>query len=171
MRVRARIQRVREFRTIKEAKDCLAERIATEAERGGVPLSDVERKMLYFSETGWTLPDTRVVSQQCDRDCVADEYEQKIARLVRNIEAWNHAQNPETGEVWEDVVLKLSEGDHYLSVLITSAREDRTAPPGFIPALSAPTVRPPHDRLKLWLTAFAVVFGILVSLYIWISGR
>ena len=37
------------FRTIREAKDYLAERIAEEADCNGTPLTDVERKMLYFT--------------------------------------------------------------------------------------------------------------------------
>ena len=149
-----------EFGTIKDAKDFLAERIAAEAKRAGEPLSEVERKMLYFSETDWTLPDMRAVSAEFDRDCDEDEYEQKIAGLVRTIESRNHAHNPAEEEAWDDAVVKLNEGDHYLSVLITLAREAATAGHGFIPTLGAPTLRPAHDRLRLWLTAFAVAIVI-----------
>ena len=42
---------MREFHTDKEALDYLSERIARgEAVREGSPLSEIERKMLYFSE-------------------------------------------------------------------------------------------------------------------------
>jgi hypothetical protein len=34
-----------------EAKEFLISRIVTEAQRENVPLSEIERKMLYFSET------------------------------------------------------------------------------------------------------------------------
>lgn len=55
------------FRTAKEAKDYIAERIAAEAARESVPLSEVERKMLYWSETDWTLPDMKQVGASCLR--------------------------------------------------------------------------------------------------------
>ena len=155
------------FGTIKEAKDFLADRIATEAQREGVSLSDVERKMLYFSETDWTLPDMAAVSAEFDRQYDQDEYEHKIAGLARKIEARNHAENPDEESEWDDAVLKLSEGDNYLSVLITIVREAPVVRHGFIPTLEPPAVRPPRDRLKLWLTAFGIVIGtlVLISLY------
>jgi hypothetical protein len=149
-----------QFTTIKEAKDLLAGIIAAEAKREGVPLSELEFKMLYFSETDWTLPDMAAVSAEFDRDCDANEYEQKIARLVQKIEARNLAQNPAEEEAWDEALLTLSEGDHYLSVMITTVREAHTVRHAFIPTLDPPTVRPPHDRLMLWVTAFAVVIGL-----------
>jgi negative regulator of replication initiation len=91
---------VKEFRTIREAKDFLAQRIACEAQNEGMPLSEVERKMLYFSETDWTLPDMAEVSAAFDRDCDENEYEQKIAGLVRKIEARNDSENPDEEEAW-----------------------------------------------------------------------
>jgi hypothetical protein len=163
------------FGTIKDAKHFLAERIAAEAKREENPLSEVERKMLYFSETNWTLPDMQAVSEEFDRDCDEDVYERRIAELIRRIEARNHAENPAQEEAWDDAALKLSEGDHYLSVLISmAAKSERSAVGhGFIPTLDAPASRPPHDRVKLWVTAFAVaVVGFTAMvLYAWISGR
>ena len=164
---------MKEFRTIKEAKDFLAERIASEAEHEGVPLSEVERKMLYFSETDWTLPDIRTVSAEFEQDYDENKYEQKIAGLVRKIEARNHAEKPGEGEAWDEALLKLSEGDHYLTVLTTMVGEVPTVRHGFIPTLDAPAVRPPHDGLKLWVTAFAVVIGVfaVIILYTRIFGH
>lgn len=45
-------------------------------------MSEVERKMLYFTESGWTLPDVMKVSEAFDREYDRDDCEQKIARLV-----------------------------------------------------------------------------------------
>lgn len=81
------------FSTIKEAKDYLAGKIAAEAEREGAPLSEIERKMLYFSETDWTLPDMSSVSADFDREYDQDEYEQKIAGLARKVEERNRAHS------------------------------------------------------------------------------
>ena len=56
------------FRTQREAKEYLAERIVSEAVREGVPLSEIERKMLYFSETDWTLPNILEINAEFERD-------------------------------------------------------------------------------------------------------
>jgi hypothetical protein len=44
------------FGNAREAKEFLISRIAEQAQRAGEPLSEIERKELYFSESGWTLP-------------------------------------------------------------------------------------------------------------------
>lgn len=156
-----------EFKTIKDAKDFLAERISSEGDREGSPLTEVERKMLYFSDKDWTLPDMRTVSAAFDHDYDENEFEQKIAALVRKIEARNHAEKPDEEESWDEALLKLSEGDHYLTVLITAARKEPTLGHGFIPTLDASTVRPPHDRLKLWATAFVVLICVFTVIFVY----
>ena len=40
------------FSTAREAKEYLIAQIVAEAEREHVPVSEVERKMMYFTETG-----------------------------------------------------------------------------------------------------------------------
>jgi hypothetical protein len=109
------------FRTIREAKDYLTGKIVEEAERNGIPLTEVERKMLYFTETGWTLPDMKQVSSEFDRDYDQDEYEQKIGGLAGKIQSRLRAQGGPEEEIWDRAMMKLSRGDHYLLVLIDAA--------------------------------------------------
>jgi hypothetical protein len=142
---------VTDFSTVKEANDFLAARISAEAARENVPLSEVERKMLYFSETDWTLPDMKAVSDQFDQDYDQDEYEQKIARLIANITADRHHHNEDEEEKWDAAVSRLSDGDHYIQVLINEVGK---------PARGPAKTRS-GDFLKLLLTAFAVVFALL----------
>lgn len=40
------------------------------------------RKMLYFTESGWTLPDIMQVNEQFDREYDQDEYERKMAGII-----------------------------------------------------------------------------------------
>ena len=70
------------FATDREALDFLADRIAAEAKRENISLSDLERKILYFSETSWTLPEMTSVSASFDQNYDQDEYERKIASLI-----------------------------------------------------------------------------------------
>lgn len=154
--------RMAEFNSQRKAKEYLVSRIVAEAEREGKPLSEIERKMLYFSETAWTLPDIMEVNAEFERDYDNDEYERKICGLVRAIETQLESADAEESDAWYAAIQKLSEGDHYLLVLLN---------PDLVPA--AKSKRPPGDLLKLWLTAFAIVFGVvgLCALFNWLFGQ
>ena len=158
--------------TEREAKEYLIGRIVAAAKREGVTLSETERQMLYFSESGWTLPGMLAVNEQFESNYDENEYEQKIAGLVRNIQEFDEANGGSEQETWDDAVIKLSKGDHYLLALIDGARSPTLAGNGFIPTFQANVPRPPHDRLKLWLTAFAIVFASFAFLGLgnWLLG-
>ena len=123
------------FLTVREAKEYLAGRIVSEAEREGSPLSNIEQKVLYFAESESTLPDMIEVSAEFDRDYDQNEYERKIAGLVEKIQLLDEAPSKQEQETWDLAVEKLSDGDHYLLVLIDAVR------PGRNPAPSSGTIR------------------------------
>lgn len=158
--------------TVKQAKDYLAHRIGAEAVRQGISLSETERKMLYFSETDWTLPDMKQVSELFDRVYDQNQYEQKIASLVREITSYDHSHSRTDAEAWDDAVEKLSDGDHYLSVLVTVPTASTPGLHGFLPTFGRISARPPHDKLKLWTTGFVLVFATLslVAIGNWLLG-
>jgi len=107
------------FKSEQKAKEYLINRIVVQAEREGVPLDEIERKMLYFSETGWTLPDIMEVNAAFEREYLDVEYEEKISSLIHNLA---ERAAPEEQEAWAQAVVKLSEGDHYLLVMVAAAR-------------------------------------------------
>jgi hypothetical protein len=141
--------------SISAAKELLVHRILDQAERDGLELSEVERKMLYFSGSIESLPEMAEASAAFDREYDQDKYEAKIAGLVRKILADRSPENEEKLAAWDNAVLRLSDEDHYVLVLILGAE----GPNSFI-TLEPPTVRPPHDRLRLFATAAAIVFGV-----------
>jgi hypothetical protein len=143
-----REQSIQRFRTIREAKEYLASVIAEEAERDGTPLTEVERKMLYFTETGWTLPDMKEISAKFDRDYDQDKYEQKIASIISRIQT--HLTDGQERTRWGRAFEKLSEGDHYLLVLADAA---------------TPTQKGARHNLKMVI--IALVFFALGALGIW----
>lgn len=128
------------FSGSREAKDFLVSRIAAEAQREGVPLSDVERKMLYFSETAWTLPDMMQIFEEFDREYDRITYERKITRLIRNAAQHDRGESLSQYETWLSAIRLLKREDHYILVMIQQAG-----------------LRPPGDLLKLWGTGLAVV--------------
>ena len=163
---------ITEYNPVREAKDFLAGKIIAEAESENVPISEVERKMLYFSETGWTLPDMAEVNECFDRDYDQDEYEAKIAGLVQAYLAHAGAESKEELKDWEEAVEKLSEGDHYLLVMMRTAPSQgnrlRDWFPDFSSSYSGVRRKPrPGDRLRLWIFAFVLVFGCLALRLLW----
>lgn len=134
------------FRTVREAKEFLAEVIIQEAGNTGAPLTEVERRMLYFTESGWNLQGMKEVSAEFDRDCDQDAYEEKIGSIVSRILARLQSEDPQGQRAWDEAVEKLSEGDHYLLVLIDAAH---------------PAQKEARHTLKL-LVAALVFFGFAV---------
>ena len=106
------------FASVPEAKEFLVGRIATEAQRRGIALSEVEKKMLYFSETGWTLPDMAEVHATFDRDCDQGQYEAKIAGLIRHIRASDKRGDKSGLHAWDEAVRRIRNEDHYLLEMI-----------------------------------------------------
>ncbi len=84
-------------------------------------MSEIERKMLYFSETAWTLPDIMEVNEAFEGDYDQAEYEQKIGKLVRNLCAHTRGNDREEFEAWKEALRTLRREDHYLLVLIDTA--------------------------------------------------
>jgi hypothetical protein len=136
--------------TARDAKEFLVNKIVEEAEREGVLLSDVERKMLYFSETGWTLPDMMEVNEAFDREYDQAAYESKIKKLVNQLLA-NARASDENSASWNEAVRTLKQEDHYILVMVDGATASK---------------RPPGDMLKLVATALAVVCGLLAIVYL-----
>jgi hypothetical protein len=73
---------VKTFTDTREAKEFLINNIVEEAEHENAPLSDTERKMLYFTETAWMPEDTWQANEIFDRDYDQNAYEHRIAQLA-----------------------------------------------------------------------------------------
>lgn len=144
----SKIAHMKGFHGGREAKEFLISNIVAEAQRENVPLSEVERKMLYFTESGWTLPDIMQVNEDFDRDYDQDEYERKVAKLVRNVDRRMRKDSPQDYEEWWAAIRFLQREDHYLSVMIRLAG-----------------LKPRGDQLRLFVTALGIVALILISIF------
>jgi hypothetical protein len=133
------------LRDAREAKEFLISKIVAEAQRENAPLSETERMMLYFTESGWTLPDIMEVNEQFESEHDQDEYEKKIARIIAgDYKRVLHDSRDEYDKRWASVRF-LRREDHYVSVLIGLA-----------------DLRPRWDQLKLLVAGLAIVACILV---------
>lgn len=133
------------FQSAREAKEFLISKIVAEAQREKVLLSETERKMLYFSETGWTLPDMGAVSDEFDLTQNQNVYEEKITRLIQNAARYDRKQSRTQYDGWWQAIRVLKGEDHYILVMLEQAG-----------------LRPPRDLFRLWGGAAAIV-GLLIG--------
>jgi hypothetical protein len=101
------------FSSPPEAKEFLIARILSQAEHDGVPLSEVERKMLYFSEKGWVPPDMATANEEFERYYNQPDFERKMATVIRSVRA--SRQDGKDERNWESAVRTLRTEDHYFS--------------------------------------------------------
>jgi hypothetical protein len=134
------------FHSGREAKEFLISELVAEAQRENVQLSEVERKMLYFTESGWTLPDMMKVFEDFDRGYDQAKYEQKIAKLVTKADRSIRKGSRDDYDRWWAAIRFLEREDHYITVMIRLAG-----------------LRPRGDQLRL----FAVGLGIVACILVW----
>jgi hypothetical protein len=135
----SKIPRMKEFHSGREAKEFLISRIVAEAQRENALLSEVERKMLYFAESGWTLPDMTAASEDFDSEYDQNRYEKKIARLIRKGAKRDRQESRDECDAWWAAIRFLKKEDHYISVMVGIAG-----------------LRPAGDRLRLFGAAQSV---------------
>ncbi len=73
------------FHTVKDAKEFLVGRILEQPDREGAPLTEVERKMLYFTERHAQIDGMSAISDEFDRDYDQNAYEKKMAAIAQTI--------------------------------------------------------------------------------------
>ena len=140
------------FHSGQEAKEVLISQIVEQAQRENIPLSEVERKMLYFTESGWTLPDIMKVSEDFDRDYDQAEYERKIAKLFTKADRRVRKSSGDDYDRWWAASRFLQREDHYISVMIRLAGLRRRG-----------------DQLRLFVTGLAIVTCLLVWTFLGIK--
>jgi hypothetical protein len=132
---------------IREAKVFLASRIADEADREGIPLTEIERKMLYYSEAGWTLPDMAQVKAAFDRDYDRALFQSRMTHLIRRARSRLIGGDKAEYEKWQWAIQQLRGQDHYVLALVAAAQ-------------------PTGEITRLVITALVIIGVILVALFL-----
>ena len=89
--------------------------LADEAVRAGEPLTETERRMLYFSESGPDAPEFADVVDAFGRECDDSEYERRIGDLIR---AARKRADPAKATTWSAALERLKASDNYLCVIL-----------------------------------------------------
>jgi len=103
------------------AKEFLISRVVKEAAREQISLSEIERKMLYFTESQPSLAVLHEVNATFEREYDSDEYERKVAGLLQRAREHDVAQSPAAGQQWNDAIESLKSEDHYILVMLYCA--------------------------------------------------
>jgi hypothetical protein len=144
-----------------DAKEFIVSRIIDEASRDNISLSELERKMLYFSEVYPTLPDMMEVAEKFEAKYDTEKYEEKIRGLSRKAFGRDRKESPENAQLWRDAINVLRKEDHYILVMLD------------VPGPVMPDVpRSGADRAKLLIAGLvlAAVLGSAIAAIQW-AGR
>ena len=125
----------------REAKDFLVQQTAEQAALEHVPFSNLERRMMSFTESGDCPEDPLTLNDAFEAEHDSDEYEVKIGKLMRHAYWRLKKENPGMARDWKQAIRQLSEEDHYILVLWEEGAVER----------------PPYDGLKLLGTALLVI--------------
>jgi hypothetical protein len=136
-----------------KAKQFLIDKVVEQAKFENAPLSEIERKMLYFTEAHPSLPDIYQVNEEFERSYNADDYEMKVVRLLKGARALDQNQNPEREQQWKDALDALRHEDHYILVMVHQAFGRGQAIGG-------------RSRLRDFLLYIAIAVGLIAILFL-----
>jgi len=132
----------------KQAKDFLVQQTAEQATRENIPLSDTEKRIMYFTESDASSCDNPVeLNDEFEAQYNTPEYETKISRLLHHAYERLKGEDPERVREWDLAIRRLHRGDHYILVLWDT---------------KPPSEHPVREILKLLGVGMLVAVGICV---------
>jgi hypothetical protein len=100
-----------------EAKDFLVQQAAEQAALENVALSDLEKRMMYFTENGEMRENAIELNDAFEAQHNTEEYEAKISSLLHHAYKRLKKHDPPKSKMWNDAIRALRKGDHYILVL------------------------------------------------------
>jgi len=100
---------------MQSSKQFLIDRILEQARFEGIPLTETEICMLRFAEATSGSTDLEAANI-FDRDYNDEEYESKIANLIRH--AYERDKQAGRQDAWDDALVRIAGRDLYLNVMI-----------------------------------------------------
>jgi len=101
----------------KQAKDFLVQQTTEQAALEDVPLSDLEKRMMYSTESDDSCENPIELDAEFETQHDTAEYEAKISRLLHHARERLKEQHPERARDWDRSIRTLRKGDHYILVL------------------------------------------------------
>jgi hypothetical protein len=102
----------------KPAKDFLVQQTTEQAALENVPLSEIEKRMMYFTESdAASCGNPAELNEEFEAQHNTAEYEAKISRLLHHARSRLKEEDPERARNWDQSIRTLRKGDHYILVL------------------------------------------------------
>jgi len=139
---------------VREAKDFLVAQTAEQAALEGVPLSELEKRMMYFTESAGAVEDPSKLNEEFEAQYDSEEYESKIAKLLHHAHERVKKESDDTRARWGEAIKCLRRGDHYLLVPWD---------------LTPPGERPRGDSVKLFFAGLGI--AALIFVVVLVAGR
>lgn len=136
----------------REAKDFLVSEIMRQAAIEHVPVTDIERRMMYFTEQADYVEDPIELNTAFEAECDSAVYEKKITDLARRACQRLKVDSPRSA-AWDEAIQTLEQGDHYLLVMCGGSSVVGTIPVKVLATFAA--------RLLLPLSIVAVALWLL----------
>jgi hypothetical protein len=114
------------FHSVREAKEFIAAQIAGQALRESVPFSEIERKMLLFSQVDGAPPEIMEVADQFDRQYNPTEYEKKVSTIIKHLDKRLRRDSPAEYDGWRRIGNSVCA--NHLSLLPVQVQSDSVFP-------------------------------------------
>jgi hypothetical protein len=138
----------------KQAKDFLVQQASEQAALENVSLSDLEKRMMYFTESDPPSCENPFdLNAEFEAQYDTEEYELKVSRLLHQACRRLEQEGPEKLPNWKEAIQTLREGDHYILVLLG------------VDSTPAPQV------LRIWVVfawGIGLGVGLVILLMLWI---
>ena len=102
----------------RQAKDFLVGQAAEQAAIEGIPLSELEKRMMYFTEGPDAVEDPVQLNEEFEAAYEMEEYETKVSQLLKHARARLSFQNRTELDTWKQAVATLRAGDHYVLIML-----------------------------------------------------
>ena len=106
------------LQSAREYSDFLVQKTTEQAQLEGVPFSDLEKRMMYFTESdASSCDDPLALNEEFETQYETPKYEAKISQLLGNAYQRLKRDDPQGVRVWDEAIRCLRKGDHYILVM------------------------------------------------------
>ena len=141
------------------AKQFLISKVIEEAEFEQVSLSDIEKKMLHFTEVHPTIPNILEINEEFEKNYDSDEYEEKVTRLLKNARDRDSQSNSTLDQQWKDTFQALRDEDHYILIMAGEA---------FGSDVVGPVEK---QRVRNYFIYMAIGIFIVLAIFFWYASH
>src|SRR5579864_5490122 len=102
----------------KQAKDFLADQASQQALLDHIPLAEIEKRMMYFTESDpLSCEDPIALNDEFEAEYETPTYEAKMSKLLHHAYNRLKGEDPQQRRNWDEAIRVLRRGDHYFLVL------------------------------------------------------